>query len=79
MLGTAILEKRRFVFVATKWTHSSNYRGSFLAYSPQRRAYVYRDNVVLRTDIRLWQTHIVTTTILYWFLHILMNYLRNWG
>jgi hypothetical protein len=45
MLGTAILETRRFVFVATKWTRSSSYSGSFLVHSPQRRGYVYRDTM----------------------------------
>ena len=45
MLGTAILEKRRFVSVATKWTHSSNYRGSFFVHSPQRRVSVYHDTM----------------------------------
>lgn len=45
MLGTAILGKRRSVFVATKWKHSSNYRGSFLVHSLQRRVYVYRDTM----------------------------------
>ena len=45
MLGTAILEARGFVFVATKWTHSSNYRGSFLVHSPQQRMCVYHETM----------------------------------
>jgi len=45
MRGSAILEKRRFVYVATKWTHSSNYRGSFLVHSPQRGLYVHRETI----------------------------------